>query len=188
MDLKRLQFVSVICFVSAFIILHLFLVWDGGVNGVFNSPDANANYYFSNRVYEGKSFGYPLSYEDSEYNVYISTRSTKVIGDKIIPFTFFGMQILYGGISKLMFANLIPYLTVFFSGLGLLYLYLLITRIAGSHIAFLTMVLTAFHPAYWFYTNESLFPNVLFVSFVLAGLYYAIEYSKKQRNKNLVFF
>lgn len=187
MDLKRLHFISAISFISVFVIIHLFLVWDGGVNGVFNSPDANANYYFSKQIYEGESFSYQIPYEDNENNAYISTRSTRVIGDKIVPVSFFGMMIMYGGISKLLFANLISYLTVIFSGLGLLYLYLLVNRIAGSQIGFITTVLTSIHPAYWYYTNESLFPNVLFVSFVIAGFYYAIEYTKKHRNIDLAF-
>ena len=91
------------------------MVWDGGVNGVFNSPDANANYYFAERLYQGQSFAFPLPYDDIQGKEYISTRSTRVIDNSIIPVGFLGMTFLYGGLSKILFINLIPYLTIIFS-------------------------------------------------------------------------
>ncbi|MEK7584039.1 MAG: hypothetical protein AAB490_02245 [Patescibacteria group bacterium] len=157
----------VLLLVLVFCSIQLLLVWDGGVNGVFNSPDENTNYHFAVRVFEGAPFKAPSLGDGSPASDFLFTRSTRLIARSLVPTSFIGFTLFTGLLSKALFANIIPMVTIFFSGAGLYAFFVLLRRIFDRQIACLATFLLAIHPAWWYYTNASLFPNILFVSLLL---------------------
>src|SRR3989344_4487898 len=160
---------AVVLLVFAFCSIQLLLVWSGGVNGVFNSPDENANFHFALRVYEGLPFGIPSSGDGSQASDFLFSRSTRLFNGSLVPASFIGYALFVGLLSKVLFVNIIPFVTIFFAGAGLYAFYILLRRIFDEQIACLATFLLAIHPAWWYYTNASLFPNVLCISLLLIG-------------------
>ncbi len=171
--------------IGLFVIVQCALIWNGGHNGVFNSPDANANYHFALRIFEGRPMALPLRVPVSDARQYLFTRSTRIVGDDVLPVGFLGLIILYGLISRVLFINLIPYLTIVAAAIGLFFFYKLINYFFNPAIAFVATILLAIHPAWWEYTNDSLLPNVLFMSLAIIGsavFVTAAEQSSKRRS------
>ncbi len=158
-------------FIGLFVMVQLALVWNGGVNQVFNSPDANANYHFALRILEGKDFAVALPLDDSFARDYLFTRSTRVTWGSLVPTGFLGLIVLYGLTSKLFFLNVIPYLTILIAGTALYYFYRL-NELISNRAGLFALLLLMIHPAWWYYTNDSLLPNVLFVSLLIISVYF----------------
>lgn len=154
-----------------FVAVQSALVWDGGLNGVFNSPDANANYHFAVNFYRTGSLRMPAADFDEPYRSLLSTRSTRVENGYLIPVGFPGMPVFYGLISRVLFINLIPFLTLVFAAIALFVFYLLLADLFDSQTAVIAEGLLAIHPSWWYYTNESMMPNVLFAGVLLIACY-----------------
>lgn len=156
-----------------FALIQICTIWNGGDNGVFNSPDANVNYHFAERLYSWRSLSWPLASVPPSSADWLAPRSARVIDHgNLVPASFLGLTVIYGLLSRLLFSNVIAYLTVIFSVAGLLYFYALLKNYLEEKTALLATILLLIHPAWWYYTYDSLFPNVLFISLTLAGFYY----------------
>lgn len=167
---SRISFAGLLI-IGLFVIVQLALVWNGGMNEVFNSPDANANYHFALRILEGKDFAVALPLDDSFARDYLFTRSTRVTQGSLVPTGFLGLIVLYGLTSKLFFLNVIPYLTILIAGAALYYFYRL-NELFSNRAGLFALLLLMIHPAWWYYTNDSLLPNVLFVSLLIISVYF----------------
>ncbi len=164
-EVRRIQILSI--YIALFVLVQSVFIWNGGTFGVFNSPDANANYYFSLQIFQGKPLGMQLPDAPNEARQFLFTRSTHIVGDTVLPVGFLGLIMIYGSISKLLFINLIPYLTVFASAAGIFFFYHLMKYFFSSDAAFASALALGLHPAWWYYTNDSLLPNVLFMSLAI---------------------
>lgn len=152
--------------IGIFGLLQVLMVWDGGRNGVFNSPDANANYYFARSVFEGKGLGMELPTPPTSAHQYLFTRSTRVVQNTVVPSGFTGIVLLYGFASRLFFLDLLVFWTIVAACAGMWAFYRMVSQFFSYQAGFLSIFLLAVHPAWWYYTNDSLLPNVLFVSFL----------------------
>ncbi|MBI4090624.1 MAG: glycosyltransferase family 39 protein [Candidatus Komeilibacteria bacterium] len=176
MQLTTRQNISIaLGIISLFGIIQSLMVWNGGRNGVFNSPDANANYYFAQRVFEGKGLGMGLPEPALDAHTFLYTRSTRVLQNMLVPSGFTGLVVLYGFANRLFFLNLTVFWTVLAACAGMWAFYRLTTRYFSRGTGLFSLFFLAVHPAWWYYTNDSLFPNVLFVSLILIAFWLLYE-------------
>lgn len=137
----------------------------------FNSPDETANYFFAGtyakdgilRVFE------PLNLLAENR---IQPRSMAVIGSYLVPGSFLGLIITYGWIAKIFSPAVLLFLTPLLAGFAVFCFYEIIRKIFGRQIAFWSALLLLIHPAFWYYSARGLFPNVLFISFLIFSAYF----------------
>ncbi|MFA7050373.1 MAG: hypothetical protein WC164_04685 [Patescibacteria group bacterium] len=137
----------------------------------FFSPDENANYVFTKLFAQTDNL-----YIFEKYNLIaediVRPRSYISEGGFIKPVSFLGMTIYYGFLAKVFGVGIIPYLTPFFAALALVFYYLLIKKLFDSKNALISTVLLFSFPVLIYYSARSLFHNVLFLSFLIIGLYF----------------
>lgn len=151
-----------------FIFAYSFLAFRSG--RIFNSPDENANYFFANLFAAESRLDYPLA----ENNDILHPRSMTVVGQKIVPQSFLGMPLIYGALGKIFGSNAIIFFTPIIAAINVLFFYEIIKKIFDEKIAFLSGILVFIHPAFWYYSTHSMYHNVLFVSFLIAGIYFFV--------------
>jgi hypothetical protein len=138
----------------------------------WTSPDETANYFFSKEFAETGQ----LSYFDPAAIIgdnMVMPRSLRSDDGWIKPVSFLGITLTYGSIGAVLGSGVIPYLTPFFAALGIIFFYLLISRIFNNkRIGLLSAFLLASFPVYIYYTVRSMFHNVLFIVFLLIGVYF----------------
>jgi 4-amino-4-deoxy-L-arabinose transferase-like glycosyltransferase len=66
-------------------------------------------------------------------------------------------------------------LTPIFAGFAVFCFYEIIKKIFNSQIAFWSALLLLIHPAFWYYSARGLFPNILFVSFLIFSSYFLVK-------------
>ncbi len=139
----------------------------------WSSPDETANYFFAKHYSET---GELFFYEDLNVQVgdIVYPRSMRSDGGMVKPVSFLGLPILYGNLASWYSPAILPYLTPFFAAVGIFFYYLLIRKVFGRNAAFLSVFLLAMFPVYFYYSVRSFFHNVLFIDFLVAGLYFAI--------------
>ncbi len=151
---------------------NLFIAGETSVK--FSSPDETANYFWLNQLAQGKPLYYFEELNGVATNL-IHLRSVNTVDGKITPGSFIGMPVIYGGLAKIFGLWLVPFLTPFFSVLGLLFFYLIIKKIfKHQSIALISTILLAFFPAWFYYSARGMYHNVLFISLLLIGLYLLI--------------
>ncbi len=137
----------------------------------FNSPDETANYFWLQRLAQGQALYYfePLNYPGTNL---IHLRSLNTVDGKITPGSFLGLPIIYGFLAKLFGLAVVPYLTPFFSVLGVIFFYLLIKELFKDRsLALVSAVLLSFFPAWFYYSARGMYHNILFISLFIIGLY-----------------
>ena len=137
----------------------------------WGSPDENANYIFAKLYGQENRLSIFEKYNLLAADI-MRPRSMKSDQGWIKPVSFLGLPLIYGWLSRLTSYQLIPYFTALAGAFGLIFYYLLIRLFFGRSNAFVSMFLLAALPPYFYYTVRSLFHNVLFVSLLLAGLYF----------------
>ena len=144
----------------------------------FNSPDEAANYFFiKNYVANGtlKVFE-PLNLTTGGM---IHPRSiTTVGGGYLVPGSFLGLILIYGWIAKILTLGIVWWLTPFFSLAAVFFFHGIIKNIFDRRITLWSAFLLLVHPAFWYYASRGLFPNILFISLLLAGFYFLIGHKK----------
>jgi len=139
--------------------------------GHFNSPDENANYYFS-RLFAEKQvlhfFDQPNLF--SPGNVF--PRSMAVVGDFTVPVGFIGAPVLFGSAGLLFGEASIPFVTPVLSVLGVFGWFLLVRRYFGKTVGLMAAGLLAVHPIWWYESARTLQPNVLFTVMVIWAAYF----------------
>lgn len=129
----------------------------------FASPDESSNHFFASLfANEGK-----LWHFDS-LNLYadgrIRPRSTRFVGEFVVPGGFLGLPVLYGGVAKAFGTGVLPFLTPVVAAFGVLGWGLLLRKFFGGKVALFGAALLAFHPAWWYGAARTFQPNVLFAS------------------------
>jgi len=149
-------------------------VFDNANNGTdvkFSSPDETANYFWISRIARGKPLYYFEELNGLGNNL-VHPRSVNAVGGKIVPGSFLGMIIIYGFLAKIFGLWVVPYLTPFFSVLGIVFFYLLIKEIFQKKtIALLAAMLLSFIPPWLYYSSRGMYHNILFMSLLIMGIY-----------------
>jgi 4-amino-4-deoxy-L-arabinose transferase-like glycosyltransferase len=150
------------------------------------SPDETANYVFA------KLYGQTGQLEIYEkYNPYVSEimqpRSFRSDGGLLKPVSFLGIILIYGTIVKLSSSQVLPYLTPFFAALAIFFYYLLIKKVFTARLALLSVFLLISFPVFFYYSVRSMFHNVLFVSFLIIGLYFIVLAATRPQIRNAFF-
>lgn len=138
----------------------------------WTSPDETANYFFSKEFAETGQ----LSYFDSAAVIgdnMVMPRSLRSDSGWVKPVSFLGIILTYGSIGAVLGSGVIPYLTPFFAALGIIFFYLLISRVFNDkRVGLLSAFLLSSFPVYIYYTVRSMFHNVLFIVFLIIGIYF----------------
>ncbi len=147
----------------------------GETNVKFSSPDETANYFWLKQLAQGKPLYYFEELNGVATNL-IHLRSLNTVNGKVTPGSFIGMLVIYGSLAKILGLWIVPFLTPFFSILGLLFFYLLIKKIfKHQSIALISTILLSFFPAWFYYSARGMYHNILFISLLLIGLYLLIS-------------
>jgi hypothetical protein len=137
------------------------------------SPDETANYVLT-KLY-GQT-GSLIIFE--KYNLYVDDimrpRSFRSDYGSIKPVSFLGIILIFGSIVKFTTFKIIPYLTPLFASIGIIYYYLLVRKLFNKNIALVSSVILTFFPVYTYYSARSMFHNVLFLVFLIIGVYYSL--------------
>ncbi|MFA5210889.1 MAG: hypothetical protein WC414_00105 [Patescibacteria group bacterium] len=150
----------------------------------FNSPDENANFVFISNFAQNNSLIIPLTKDYEIFNEFIHPRSTFVIekgGQDILPVGFWGIIIFYGAFAKIFGDYLLLFLTSILTILAGLAFYKIIEKIWNKNIAWFSTILFYIHPAVFYYTSRSFFPNMPFIDLLIISLYFLLTkpFSKK---------
>jgi len=150
----------------------------------WGSPDETANYTFA-KLYgqEGRFTIY------ERYNLFtkdiMHPRSFRSDFGFLEPMSFIGLPLIYGKIVSFTTYKILPFLTPVFASFGLIFFYLLIKKLFSRNIAIISALLLASFPPFLYYTVRGMIHNVLFVSLLIAGLYFAVAMNlKKKKKKN----
>ena len=150
----------------------------------WTSPDETANYFFSKKFAETGQ----LSYFDPAAVIgdnMVMPRSLRSDAGWVKPVSFLGIALTYGSIGAIFGTGVIPYLTPFFAAWGIIFFYLLISRIFKSkRVGLISAFLLASFPVYIYYTVRSMFHNVLFIVFLIIGVYlFTLALGEKRTTK-----
>ena len=148
----------------------------------FSSPDETSNYIFTKLYAQTNNLSI---YE--KYNLYakdiIHPRSVRSDFGVLKPVSFLGIILIYGKIASLFSYKIIPYLTPFFAGIGIIFYFLLIKKIFNKKNALISAFILACFPVYIFYTARSMFHNVIFVVFLIIAIYFSFLMKEKRKQK-----
>lgn len=147
------------------------------------SPDETANYTIAKVFAETGSLQFFEKYNLLAKDI-IHPRSFRSDWGWIKPVSFLGLPIIYGWLGHLFGTMTLPYLTPFFGAVGLIFFYLLIKEIFDKRVGLLATVLLGVFPVYTYYSARSFFHNVLFMVFLIAGLYFGVIMNKKNTEES----
>jgi 4-amino-4-deoxy-L-arabinose transferase-like glycosyltransferase len=137
----------------------------------WTSPDETANYFFSKRLSQTGQLAYFDPAAVLGDNIVIP-RSLRSDSGWVKPVSFLGIILTYGNIGAVFGAGVIPYLTPFFGAIGIIVFYLLVSSIfKNKRIGLISAFLLATFPVYVYYSVRSMFHNVLFMVYLLIGVY-----------------
>lgn len=159
-----------------FILYSLFAIRSGTI---FNSPDENANYFFSRLVAENNSLKYQLPVTTDV----VHPRSMTVVNHKIVPQSFLGLPLIYGLLAKIFSSQAIIFFTPLLSVISVYFFYQIIKKIFNQQTALISSLLFFIHPAVIYYATRGLFHNLLFIDLLIIGLYFLLN--KELTNKNI---
>jgi 4-amino-4-deoxy-L-arabinose transferase-like glycosyltransferase len=91
------------------------------------------------------------------------------------PVSFLGIILIYGFIASIVGYEILPYLTPLFASFGIIFFYFLIRELFGKRNALISAFLLSVFPVWIYYSGRSMFHNVLFVSLLVIGLYFAYK-------------
>lgn len=138
-----------------------------------NSPDETANYYFSKLFAQHSEIGYSEPFlKDTKGLIHPRSMTSSPDVTRVVPVGFLGMVLMYGFLGKLFGSSAILFFTPVIAVGTSVFFYFLLTHFFSKRIAFLSALLLLIHPAYWYYSSRSMFPNVLFVDLIIIGLFF----------------
>lgn len=166
LPLKRRIMVLGILSVLLFSVYNI-LNWIGpGVN----SPDEMVNRVFAGVMADRTSLRLPVAETYSTVRDFIHPRSTYVISSGyIVPVSFWGLPALYGALGKVVGVSGAALATSLLAICMMWALYALWLRVFGEKIAWIAALLFAIHPAVWYYTARSFFPNIPSLALAVIG-------------------
>jgi len=150
------------------------------------SPDESANYVFAKLYGQENKITIRENYNLSVNDI-MHPRSFRSDLGALKPVSFLGIILIYGKIVNFTTYKILPFLTPFFASLGIIFFYLLIKKLFGKTNALVSAFLLAVFPVYIYFSVRGMFHNVLFVVFLITGLYYSVIAVQKTK-KNTKYF
>lgn len=145
----------------------------------WTSPDETANYIFAKYYSQENKLKIIENYNLHAKDI-MRPRSFRSDNGEMKPVSFLGIILVYGTIGKVFSYRVIPFLTPLFASVGLVFFYLLVRKIFNKENALMSVFLLASFPPYVYYTVRSMFHNVLFVVFLIIGLYWGFRMVEKR--------
>lgn len=112
----------------------------------------------------------------------IHPRSTNIVEHDIVPTGFIGMPMIYGILSKIISPGLVPFLTTLLAIVAIYFFFSSIELFFDRRTAVVGSILLALQPAWWYYANFSLLPNIPFVSFLIIGFSFLLPILKTKHS------
>lgn len=135
---------------------------------VFSWPDETATSSFIQNFVSNNSLriSQPYNYIAADL---IHPRSTNIAGHDIVPTGFIGMPLIYGLIAKVISTGFIPFITPLLALAALYFFFSSLELFFDRRTAIIGALLLALQPAWWYYANFSLLPNIPFLSLLIIG-------------------
>lgn len=133
-----------------------------------NSPDETANYFFSRLYARTGKLGYQEQLLGATEH-FLHPRSMTGVNQTVVPVSFIGMPVLYGGVGKVFGVDVILFITPFLATIIPFLFYRFLRGIFSRRIAFISAIFLAIHPAYWYFANRSMMHNFIFFGLLIAG-------------------
>ena len=153
-----------------FFFIYSFLIF-GNSASKFTWPDETANYFFIKNYIGHSNFSVAEPLNQIAANI-VKPRSFNVYQGNLVPGSFLGMLLIYGLIGKIVQIGLIKFLTPLLAVLAGLFFYKILLKIFDPKIAFISTLLFYINPAWWYYANLSMLPNISFLTFFIIGIYF----------------
>lgn len=168
-----------------FFFIYSFLVFNH--QGRFNSPDETANYFFINNFNEQNDFTFYEPLNEITDNI-VKPRSFNVYNNNLVPGSFLGFPLIYGLIGKIIGSRLVLFLTPLLAAAAGLFFYKILLKCFSKKIAFLSALFFFINPVWWYFASLSMMPNVAFVSLLIIGFYFLLEFKEKSilNKRNLI--
>jgi len=149
----------------------------------FTWPDETANYFFINNFIQHSSFSVPEPLNAIAGDL-VKPRSFNVYQGNLVPGSFLGLLLIYGLIGKIVGIGLVKFLTPLLAAIAGLFFYKILLKVFDSKIAFISALLFYLNPAWWYYANFSMLPNIAFLTFLMMGVYWLLKIDKNIKQKN----
>ncbi len=185
LNLKNKPIVILAILAVIFFFIYSFLIF-GNSGHHYTWPDETANYFFINNYIEHTSLSVAEPLNKIAANL-VKPRSFNVYQGNIVPGSFLGLLLIYGLIGKIVGIGLVQFLTPLLAVLAGLYFYKILLRLFEPNIAFISTILFYLNPAWWYYANFSMLPNIAFLSFLMIGLYYLLKIDKAVKQNNTLY-
>ncbi|MFA7662305.1 MAG: glycosyltransferase family 39 protein, partial [Patescibacteria group bacterium] len=141
----------------------------------FNSPDEVQYFNFAKNYSQTWQMNYTEPLNEIA-NGTIKPRWMESKGDQVFPGIVVGFPMIYGLLAKLFSWQAIIYLTPILAIIGVWFFYLLIEYIFDDkRLALLSSFLLFIQPAWWYYASRTMFNNIAFLTFLLAGIYLLLK-------------
>lgn len=151
------------------------LVLSIGANGLFNSPDENANWQFANLFSQTGELSFSQT-EDDQIDSIIHPRSVLSFEHRLVPSSFLGLPVLSGLFGSLWGSSAILLFTPLLALLALLAWRSTMVRLfEDSLLADLSAFFLAIHPAFWYYSGRVMMHNVSFVAFLIFSAWVVVR-------------
>lgn len=157
-----------------------------GKNGIQLSPDEKANAFFTERFAQTRTLSV-LEPLNIEFDDALHPRSTVSIDGRIVPGSFIGLPVLYGSLAAVIGSWIVPFLTLIIAALGVFAYYAIAKKLFNQNIAFISSLLLAIHPGWWYYAARSLMHNVLFLSLLIFAAYFMLVRPLRQRKSKIAW-
>lgn len=152
----------------------------------FTWPDETANYFFVNNYIKNSNFSITDQLDEIAPGL-VRPRSFNAYEGKLVPGSFLGLLLIYGLVGKIIGIGLVKYLTPLLAAIAGIFFYKILLKVFDPKIAFISTLLFYINPAWWYYANFAMLPNIAFLTFVLIGIYWLLKLDINLKNKNYLF-
>lgn len=147
----------------------------------FNSPYDTASYFFIQQFSKEKKIGYDEPLLALSGNL-AHPRSMSEWQGRVVPTIFLGFIFIVGGSGNFLGDRAILFIIPFFAALTGVFFYRLFCRITDQRCALISTLLFLIHPAYWYYANRSMLPNILLVDLLIIGVFFLVKSYEQKKN------
>jgi len=165
-------------FLALFFVGLVFFIGCSGFYGFlpdkFNSPDETANYFFIKTYSESGQMKSPEPL-NAIFENHFHPRSMTVVNNHLVPGGFLGLIFIYGVAAKLFGLRIVYFLAPLFTILSAFCFYQIVKKVFDKSVATISSFLFLIHPAVLYYSARGLFPNILFVSFLVISVFFLVN-------------
>jgi hypothetical protein len=177
---EKLQFGILLLLGLIFFGVYSFLAVNRGTPK-FTWPDETANYFFIKNYISHGNFSVAEPLNKIASNI-IKPRSFNVYQGNLVPGSFLGLLLIFGLIGKIITINLVLFLTPLLAAIAVIFFYKILLHIFKPNIAFISSLLLFVNPAWCYYANFAMLPNVSFLAFLLIGFCFILKIANQPKN------